>query len=188
MRRTAVIVATALLLAGCGSGSRNSSSPTLNPPPPSATSTADKVSTSSIQQTTTTQNIRATLRDAVRVALAANHQLAIRVLWTNRLPATAARSTRGPALAGMRSSARDRQGRGVRVRMIRDNYRIASIILGPSLAIATAVAQSIQTVVPSQLNGHPRGGSIQLHERARILLRRLDASDRFVVWSITLLG
>jgi hypothetical protein len=186
VRRSAVIVATALLLAGCASGSRNSA-PTVGQSLPSGISTSGTVATSSTQQTTTRQDPRATLRDAVRVALATNHRLAIRVLWTNRLPATAARSTRGPALAGMRSSARDRQSRGVRIRMIRDNYRIASVTLERSLATATAVAQSIQTVVPSQLNGRPRGRSIQLHERARIVLRRLDASGRFVVWSITLL-
>jgi len=71
--------------------------------------------------------------------------------------------------------------------MIHDEYRIVSIAFGPSLASATAVAQSIQTVVPSHLNGHPLGRSVRLNERARIVLRRLGTSESFVVRRITLL-
>jgi hypothetical protein len=186
MKRTAGIVATALLLAGCGGGARNSGQ-TLQQSLPNVTTEIANAPTTSNQQVAARHNTRAMLRAAVCAALAANHQLAIRVLWTNRLPTNAARSTRGPALVGMRSSAHDRQSRGVRVRMIHDEYRIASITLGPSLVTATGVAQSIQTVVPSYLDGRPRGRSIQLHERARIVLRRLGTSGRFVVWSIALL-
>jgi hypothetical protein len=186
VKRTAAMIAIALLVAGCGSSSRNSSPTAQQPLPHVMTETATSPTTSN-QQIAAKHDTRAMLRTAVRMALAANHRLAIRVLWTNRLPANAARSTRGPALVGMRSSARDRQSRSVRVRMIRDDYRIASIRLGPSLVTATAVAQSIQTVVPSYLDGRPRGRSIQLHERARIVLRRLGTSGRFVVWSIALL-
>jgi hypothetical protein len=131
--------------------------------------------------------VRQATRAAVRTALLANHHLAIRVLWTNRVPRDAVNSTRGPALAGMRSSARDRQSKGVRVRMLRDRYRITSITLAPSLATATAVAESMQTVLPSHLNGHPLGRSVRLNERAQIVLRRLHGSNDFVVWNITLL-
>ena len=184
MKRTALTLTTALLLAGCGGGSHQSN-PTAQQSEPSATTTAALVPTSS-QPATTKQNTRAALRAAVRSALVADHRLAIRVLWTNHVPSNATRSTRGPALAGMRTSARDRQSRGVRVRMIHDDYRIASIALDPSLASATAVAQSIQTLVPSHLNGRPLGRSVRLNERARIVLRRLGTSNSFVVWRITL--
>lgn len=186
MKRIALTVATALLLAGCGGSSRHSS-PTTQQLVPSTTTTAGVASTTSTQQMVAKHDARETLRAGVRAALLANHHLALRVLWTNHVPASAPRSTRGPALAGMSASAHDRQNRGVRVRMIRDRYRIASIAFGPSLAGATAVAQSIQTVVPSHLNGHPLGRSVRLNERARIVLRRLGTSNSFVVWRITLL-
>jgi hypothetical protein len=186
VRRTAVIVATALLFAGCGSGSRNNSSPTTQQTLPSGTSTAGTAPTSSSQKATTKQDPRATVRDAVRLALAANHQLATRVLWTNRLPATAARSTRGPALAELAASAKDRHRKGLRVRMIRDNYTVISIAFGPTLARATAFANWDQRVVPSRPNGTPLGRAVSLHERARIELRRVGSSRSFVVWKVTL--
>jgi hypothetical protein len=184
MKRTTLILASALVLGGCGGS--HQTSPTVKTSTPTATTTNARVGTTSTQPATT-QDTRAMLRAAVRAALLANHHLAIRVLWTNRVPSDATRSTRGPALAGIRASARDRQSRGVRVRMIRDNYRVASIVLDSSDAGATAVAQSIQTVVPSHLNGRPLGRSVRLNERARIVLRRLGTSKRFVVWNITLL-
>jgi uncharacterized protein YceK len=186
MKCVFLTLATALLLAGCGGGSRHNS-PTTQQTVTSTTTTAGTVSTTSTQQTPAKHNARKTLLAGVRAALLANHHLAIRVLWTNRVPTSAVHSTRGSALAGMRASARDRQGRGVRVRMVHDDYRIVSIALGPSLASATAVAQSIQTVVPSHLDGRPLGRSVRLNERARIVLRRLGKSRSFVVWRITLL-
>jgi hypothetical protein len=186
MKRTALTLATALLLAGCGGNTRHSN-PTTQQSVPSTTTTTGAVSTTSTQTVPLKHDARETLRAGVRAALLANHQLAVRVLWTNRVPASAPRSTRGSALTGMSASARDRQSRGVRVRMIHDDYRILSIAFGPSLASATAVAQSIQTVVPSHLNGHSLGRSVRLNERARIVLRRLGTSKSFVVWRITLL-
>jgi len=187
VRRIVVTIATVALLAGCGGSSSHSSQAMERSAPSTATTAAGTVSTTSSQQVVAKHHTRETLRAGARAALLTNHRLAIRVLWTNRVPASAARSTRGPALAGMSASAHDRQKRGVRVRMIHDDYRIASIVVGPSLTSATAVARSIQTVVPSHLNGHPLGRSVQLNERARIVLRRVGASKGFVVWSITLL-
>ena len=186
MKRVFLTLATALLLAGCGGGSRHNS-PTTQQTVTSTTTTAGTFSTTSTQQAPAKHNARKTLLAGVRAALLANHHLAIRVLWTNRVPASAPRSTRGSALAGMSASARDRQSRGVRIRMIHDEYRIVSIAFGPSLASATAVAQSIQTVVPSHLNGRPLGRSVRLNEQARFVLCRLGTSESFVVWRITLL-
>ena len=131
--------------------------------------------------------IAANLRHGVLTALRANHKLAVRVLWTNKVSADAMQSTRGPALAGIRASANDRQSKRFRVRMLHDDYRIISIRLDPSYASAVAVVQSTQKVVPSQLNGKPLGRSVELHERARIDLHRIGSSRSFVVWRLTLL-
>jgi uncharacterized protein YcfL len=189
VKRAPFIVATALLLAGCGSVSHQSS-PTVQQSQSIATTTAPtptEPTSTSTQEVSKKQNTRKTLRSSVRAALLADHHLAIHVLWTNRIPGNATNSTRGPALAGMRASANDRQSKGIRVRMVHDNYRIRSIAFAPSLATATAVAESIQTLQPSHLNGRPLGRSVRLKERARISLRRFGASQAFVVWSITLL-
>ena len=184
MKRTALTLTTALLLAGCG-GSSHQSSPTGQQSSPSATTTAALVPTST-QPATTKQNTRAALRAAVRVALAANHSLAIRVLWTNRIPVTARQSTRGPALSELAASAKDREKKGVRVRMIHDDYRIISIGLAVTKASATALAEWDQRVVPSHPDGTPLGQAVSLRERARIELRRVENSQRFVVWKVSL--
>lgn len=185
MKRTVLTVATILLLAGCGGSSRHSS-PTTQQSMASATTTAAAAPTTSTQLATTKQDTRATLRAAVRAALAANHKLAIRVLWTNRIPVTAGQSTRGPALAELAASAKDREKKGVRVRMIRDGYRIISIGLAATKTHATAFAEWDQRVVPSHLNGTPRGGAVLLRERARVELRRVGTLQSFVVWKVTL--
>lgn len=191
MKRPALILVTAsLLLSGCG-GSSGDGTPSIaqttggavtTTPTPTTTAT-----TKAVQTSATGGQTRESLRDAVRSALLANHHLAVRVLWTNRVLPTARSSTRGPALAAMTASARDRQSKGIRVRMIRDDYQILSIAIAPSRARATAIARSIQTVVPSHLNGRRLGRSVQLNERARIDLRRVGSSGRFVVWEFTLL-
>ena len=184
MKRTALIVAAILLLAGCGGSSHTSSPSTQERVPHSTTATTSRAST---EQAANNAHRRALVRAAVRAALLANHRLAIRVLWTNRIPANAIRSTRGSALAGMRASARDRQRRGVRVRMVHDNYRIKSISLARSLRQATAVVESIQTVALTHLSGRTFGRSVELHERGRVVVHRLGMSNDFVVWSISLL-
>lgn len=184
MKRAALITAIALSLAGCGGGGHQSRQST-----PSSTArtttTAATVSTSPAERTTTEQ-VDATLRTAVRAALAANHTLAIRVLWTNRIPSAARDSTRGPALAELTASAKNREEKGIRVRMIHDTYRVIWIHLGRTRTHPTALAEWDQRVVPSHLNGTPRGGAVSLRERARIELRPADAATSFVVWRVTL--
>jgi hypothetical protein len=184
VKRIALVSAVALLLAGCGNGGGHSSPPTqqsLSNVPSTATAP-----TTSTQSVATTRTVRATVRDAIRAALAANHSLAIRVLWTNQIPLTARQSTRGPALAEMEASARDRQKKGIRVRMIHDDYRIISIVFGAAKTTANALAAWDQRVVPSHSDGTPLGRPVTLHERARIQLRRADDSRNFVVWKVTL--
>jgi hypothetical protein len=188
VKRIALMVALGLLLAGCGGGKHGS--PSMQQSRPNVTTTAPSPTTSasaSTQRVSKKENTRQMLGAAVRAALLVNHRLSIRVLWTNRIPPTAINSIRGPALAGLRTSARDRQSKGVRVRMLHDRYRILSISLAPSLTRATAVAESMQTVSLTYLNGHPRGRSVRLDERARISLRRLGTAHAFVIWSVALL-
>ena len=127
----------------------------------------------------------ADLHSGIAAALSANHKLAVQVLWTDRVPATASESTRGPALAGMRSSAQKRQKSKLRVRTLQDSTRIVSIELDPSYLSAIAVVQSDQRVTPSNLAGTPISKPIQLRERARIDLHRIGTSSHFVVWRLT---
>jgi hypothetical protein len=70
--------------------------------------------------------------------------------------------------------------------MLHDDDRIISIQLDPSYTSAIAVAQWNQTVAPSNLDGTRRGRTIQLHERARIVLHRIGSSRAFLVWKVTL--
>jgi len=71
--------------------------------------------------------------------------------------------------------------------MLHDIYRIISIRLNKARTTATAVAQSIQKLAPSHLNGEPLGRPIELNERASLLLHRLGSSSTFVVWKVDLI-
>ena len=136
---------------------------------------------------TTHEDREATLERTVRSALTANRRLSVYVLWNNRIPAWAGRSTRGPALKGLRAAAADRKRRGIRVRLLSDRFQVVSITLDPSYTEATAIARGRQRVRPYRLNGKPAGRSVELNEKARILLRRLGSTNRFVVWRVELL-
>jgi hypothetical protein len=137
--------------------------------------------------TSNQQASEATLRQGVRTALAANHRLAIYVLWHNSLPHWASSSTRGPALSSLRQAGAAREKRGVRVRLSRDEYRVLSIRLDPSYTKAMAVARGTQRVRPYGLSGKPLGQTVLLDERARIELHRVGSSTRFVVWKVALI-
>lgn len=154
------------LAAGCGGGGK-----------PAATT---------LRATTTAQTSVTQLRNAVRQALKADDRLSGYVLWTNRVPAWATRSTRGPALAALRKSAEDRRKRGIRVRTLVDTLKISSINLDPSYTKATAVVRSIQRVRPYH-GAKPSGRAVKLDERAKVELHRIGASDRFVVWRVRVL-
>jgi hypothetical protein len=148
----------------------------------------DEAATQPPQTTTTPQSGQAALERAVRSTLAANRRLSVYVLWNNRIPSWAERSTRGPALAGLRTAAADRRKRGIRVRLVSDRFTIVSIRLDPSYTEATAIVRGRQRVRPHRLNGKPAGRSVELNERARLELRRLDGTNRFVVWTVELVG
>ena len=147
----------------------------------------DEVATQPPPATTTSETGKATLERAARSALSENRRLSIYVLWNNKIPRWAERSTRGPALAGLRTAAADRRKRGIRVRLLSDRFQVLSIRLDPSYARATAIARGRQRVRPHSLNGEPAGRSVELNEKARIELRRLGHTNRFVVWSVRVL-
>jgi hypothetical protein len=162
------------LLAATAAGCNGGNDKAATQPPPTTTS-----------ETTTTGT--ATLERAARQALRENDQLSGYVLWNNRLPAWATRSTRGPALATLRRSAADRRKRGIRVRTLVNRLEITSVKLDPSYTKAAAAVRSIQRVRPYR-GGKPIGRAVKLDERATIELRRLGPSSRFVVWRVRVLG
>jgi len=166
VRKTAAIgcIAIAVLAAGCGGGGSHAAMSTSTP-----ATTADRVG----QQ--------ARLENAVRVAVKQNFKLSLYVLWHNEIPAWAVRSTGGPALAALRASAATRRGRGIRIRPIKTALRVQAIRVDPSYMTATAVADSKQHVRPYEA-GKPQPKLIALHERARLTLKRVGSSDRFIVW------
>jgi hypothetical protein len=163
-RLVPVVIAFVVALgAGCDGGNNEAATP-----PPTLTSP---------------QTGPAALKDAIRSALTANRRLSIYVLWNNRIPAWAERSTRGPALDALRAAAADRRKRGIRVRLLSDRFQVLSIRLDPSYARATATARGRQRVRP-YVNGKPGARAVELTEKARIGLRRLGGPNRFVVWSV----
>jgi hypothetical protein len=129
----------------------------------------------------------AALERAARSALSENRRLSIYVLWNNRIPSWAQRSTRGAALASLRGAAKNRQSRGIRVRILKSRRQVITFRLDPSYTRAKAVVLDRQRVQPSRPNGHPIGRPVVLNERARYELRRVGESDRFIVSKVVLL-
>jgi hypothetical protein len=174
MKRTGAFpLVVCAVVAGCSTGSNHASSTT--------TSTSTSAPT-----TTTAQPDAEVLARSARAALDANHKLSVFVLWHNRVPAWAARSTRGPALTSLRSAAATRRSRGVRARLLSDRRRVISLTLDPSYTSATALVVDHQRVQPSGRSGQPLGRAVVLNERATYELRRIGSSRRFVVWRVVL--
>lgn len=162
----------ALALAGCQGGDTR---PAEGSTPPTTTA-----------GTTAPDDERASLARAARSAIEGDHALSVRVLWTNQVPQRP-RWTAGPALTELRRSAADREERGIRVRLVSERFRILDLTLDPSYTAATATVLSDQRVQPFGRNGQPMGKAVRLNERAQLELRRVGASDRFVVWKVVLL-
>jgi hypothetical protein len=170
MKRVAVICCLmAALIAGCGGESKQSRSPTT---PAAGTPTPSPNADSPD-----------TLRRAVRAAVHANARLSSYVLWNNVVPSWATESTSGPALRGLRSSAASRRTRGVRLRSLSQRVTILSIKLDPSYLAATVRVREDGRVAPYRREQRV-GRSIRLDEHARIELRRVDKTNRFVVWKV----
>jgi hypothetical protein len=167
-RLAAVVILLLAIVAGCKSG-------------------GTKVATVPTTTATTSQASDALLKAGVRSTLSENRRLSIYVLWNNRIPSWAAKSTRGPSLASLSAAAQNRRHRGIRVRLLASRRQIISIRLEPSYLRAKAIILDRQRVQPSQRNGRPLGRAVTLKERARYELRRIGRSNRFVVWRVVLL-
>jgi hypothetical protein len=166
-RSLLLAIVVAALATGCG-GSNGSVA---------ATHTTDTTGTS-------TRTSEAMLKAAVRTALRANVRLSTYVLWHNKVPAWARQSTRGPALKALRASAVTRRRQGIQIKNLSGHYTIISIALAPSYAAATAVIKSHQRVAPYKA-GHRLGRAIVGDDHARIQLRRIGNTERFIVWSVS---
>lgn len=164
--RLPLAVAAAVVLASCGGS---------DAPQSGASTTAGG---------TTQTDPRMRLEEAAREVIRRDYRESVRSLWTNRVPARPTTS-RGPALAEWRRSVAARRERGIRVRMLSDRLRIESVRLDPSYERATAFVVAHQRVLPSDRNGRRLGRSVVLNERARLDLRRVGSSDRFVIWKVT---
>ena len=162
-----VALAAAVLGVGCSGGSGSATS-----------TTTDGVIANDRSET------EATLRRSAQAALHANVRLSTYVLWHNRVPASAQESTRGPALRALRDAAADRRREGIRIQSLSSRYRVIRLQLDPSYTRAEAVVHDQGRVVPYR-NGRTLGKAINLNEQARIELRRLGKSTRFVVWQVT---
>ena len=167
MKTTALIgcFVVAVVAAGCGGGHQAG---------------ATTAATTSTMRTDSQERLTA----AVRETLHANHRLAKLVLWRNAVPASAPNSTRGPALAALRSAAAGRRRRGIHVKVVYDGFQITTVTLDPSFTRATAVVVDPQRVRPYGVDGKPLGKAVSLSERSRFVLHRLGNSERFVVWQV----
>lgn len=165
-RRTLVPLVVLAAIAGVASGCGNSTRST-------------QTSHSGAQQTTAAdpqQRLEAAVRQAIRL----DHEESVRSLETNRVPAHPV-ATAGPALKQLQQSVADRRASGIHVRSLAQHLRIISVRIDPSYASATAVVSDDQRVQPMKADNRPVGRAVVLHERARLLLRRVGG-DRFVVW------
>jgi hypothetical protein len=126
----------------------------------------------------------AALERAVRNAVLQNNRLSRYVLWHNRVPASARRSTRGRALVTMEESAADRRQGQLRVRTLSVRVDIADIRLDPSFTRATASVRQ-RGRVRLYRNGRRLRRPLPLDERARFHLRRVGDEPRFIVWEVT---
>jgi hypothetical protein len=168
--RTSVVIGclvVALIAAGCGGGMATPS-------------------TAKTTSTTTARDPASQLDSAVRRALRANYVLSGYVLWHNAIPVNAQDSTRGPALAGLRSSAAQRNKSGIRIKPVSGRLTIVSVSIDPSFTRATAVTLAAGHLRPYE-GGKAEPRTIAVHERARVQLRRLAGSKKFVVWQVTVL-
>jgi hypothetical protein len=167
MRRLVIALLACGVLAGCGSSGSSSQATTA------ATTQAAKPTPA------------AELESAVRVALEQNNKVSGYVLWHNALPANAAQSTAGPALAGLRASGAQRKAQHVRVRSLSSALKVRSIQLDPSYESATATIVS-EGRVRVYKNGRPIGHPKALKEPARMELHRVGGKTQFVVWKVAL--
>lgn len=165
---TMAVLAAALAVAGCGDSTTH------------ATAASTQPSTTTSQQATP-----AVLEQAARTAIEQNATVSDYVLWRNAIPSWASQSTAGPALAGMRGSAAQRNRGGVRVRVLTGGVKVRSIALNPSYLSATAAVVE-ESRVRVYKKGHPERRTITLKEPAQVQLHRVGNETKFVVWKLAL--
>jgi hypothetical protein len=170
-RSAAMCCVLAGLVAGCGGGAEQ----------PQGTTTKAGVPARPSQDA---PDNRSALTRGVRTAVETNARLSSYVLWNNVVPSWAQRSTGGPALRALRSSAASRRARGLRVRSLSQRVTVLSIKLDPSYQLATARVRESGRVVPYR-KGYRLGRPIRLNEVARVELHRVAKTARFVVWKVT---
>jgi hypothetical protein len=71
------------------------------------------------------------------------------------------------------------------VRLLHEDFRILSLKLNPSYTGATAVVLDRQTGALYE-NGKRMPRQVRLNEHARIELRRVGTTARFVIWKVAL--
>ena len=163
-----LLAAIAVLAAGCEGAKSHAAAPATT------TTTARPAQSVSV----------AALKAGVRTAVGADLQLSLYVLWHNRVPAWATRTTRGPALAALRGAAATRRRQGIQIKNLSGHDTIVTITLGPSDKTATAVVIDKQRVAPYK-SGHRLGRAITGTDHSRIELHRLGNTRRFIVWSVS---
>jgi hypothetical protein len=109
--------------------------------------------------------------------------MSVTALWTNQVPRHPV-ATAGPALSNLRTSVAQRKRHRIRVRLVSERFRILSLRIDPSYVSATATVLAVQRTQPTHTNGEPLGKPIRLTERARLVLHRVGAARRFVVWEV----
>lgn len=155
------------LLTGCGGAAHD---------------TATTRSSTTSSSTTATLDATAQLEDAVREVLKANGRLSVYVLWNNKVPSWASRSTRGPALTDLVASAKSRGKQGIRVRSLSAKVQVLAVQLAPSYTSATATVHDRERVALYKHGRRER--TVMLDERDEITLHRLGQARRFVVWEV----
>lgn len=170
---TAILLPVALLTGCAGQTTATDTTPAATP------------ATTPANVTPTPANVTpAALLAAVRAAIRTDHNLSVKALWTNHVP-TSPRATAGPALANLRRAVAARRRRGIRIRLLSERFRILIVRLDPSYTRATATVSDAQHLRPHHASGGPLGRPITLNEHARLDLRRVGTSSRFVVWTVT---
>lgn len=166
-----VVIALLATLTACSGGSNGGQH----------TSAAPSGSTAGAASSGSSETAADRLLRSARTAIGDHHRLSVRVLWTNTVPPHPT-AIAGSALANLRESAATRRRRGIRVRLLSERFRILNLRLDPSYSVATATILDTQQVRPYGRDGQPLGRPVKLVERARLDLRRVGSSARFVVW------
>jgi hypothetical protein len=167
----AFVLAACVAAAGCDSADPNDSASSQTGSPSKAKTTEPADSTAALER-------------AVRTAVRQNNKVSQYVLWHNRVPASAQRSTQGRALETMRESAADRREGRLQVRTLSVRVDIADIRLDPSFTRATASVRQ-RGRVRLYRNGRRLRRPLPLDEQARFHLRRVGDEPRFIVWEVT---